>query len=77
MCNFPTKVNLTSSCSRCGASIISPPSNEVGAPRRPRWPELGYDVSDEIIDPTDWSINPDQALAWCGVRTTDGWVNAP
>jgi hypothetical protein len=29
---------------------------------RPLWPAPGYDVADEIGDPTDWSLNPDAAL---------------
>jgi hypothetical protein len=29
---------------------------------RPRWPEPGYDIADEIVDPTDWSINPEAGV---------------
>lgn len=31
-------------------------------PQRPIWPAPGYDVATEIIDRTNWVINPDAAL---------------
>jgi hypothetical protein len=34
----------------------------VMQPRRPRWPEPGYDIAAEITDLTDWSVNPDVGL---------------
>lgn len=43
-------------------SPISDPESSLPKARRPYWPEPAYDVTDEMVDPSDWSLNPSAAL---------------